>query len=165
MDNVQIGPPFSNDAERDRRDKAFDHLRGLLDLKTFGDIISAEEIIDATGFEDWRLFSRRVRRYMDQRGFAILPVPHNGWRVAGAKEQALAVAPRAVERGRKVVARGGRQAAVVPPTELTDREERLRTFFVGKVTSEIALAEKNRGEIRRHLTAGKRTERVPLKLK
>ena len=87
-DTVQVGP-FAPDIERDRRDDAFNHLRGLLDSKTFGDLITAEEIIESSGFEDWGKLRSRILSYMRKRGFSLIAVPHNGYRVCGAKEQAL----------------------------------------------------------------------------
>lgn len=145
--------------EKERRDLAFVSLRKHIDQKTYGDRITAEEIIETTGFEQWRSFCPRIRRYMRSRGHYLQPVPNDGYRILLPHEHVdYAERQRRSALRKEVLGLGATEST--PVKELDERQLRRWEFVRARQHKRVGLAQEHEKETRKAL--GTRSDRVPL---
>jgi hypothetical protein len=136
-------------------------LRKLLDGKKKGDRITASEIVDATGFDDWRSFGDTVRRWGAARGFEIVAVVNDGWRIVVDREHAD-VAVRRLRSAAKKEVRAHRAVRSADTSQLTDAEMRRHTFVAGIAARREREAVADERTVRKELKLG--SDRVPLRI-
>ncbi len=142
-----------------KRSVARTTLRGMLDTKVRGNRITAADIVDATGFDDWQTFRNTVRTHMMSRGMTLTPIPNDGYSV----DLAVGQLDHSESRRRKALKQNKLRVKAlvsVPQTELSEAEVRKHGFLLGKAAAEIDLATRNDRDITKEL---KLTDRVPLR--
>jgi hypothetical protein len=151
------------DPERDGgiRDAAFETLRQLLDKKSRGDRITAAEIRDALGFDQWDWCRSKVRRYLRSKQMYVESVRNDGYRILTATEHA-----DHAERKRRTALRaevGGLGALEDAPTaDLDEKGLRRVQFLRVRAESRVRTGITHEQETRRELGTATRGDRIPL---
>lgn len=156
---------MSNDNEvtvevLEKRDAAIINLHAMLARKKRGDRITAAEIVEATGFEDWRSFRVPIHRYVASANLVAMAVPNDGWRI-GLPADHIDFAERKRRSALKKERRGLKALVDTPIAELDDRQTRRAEFLTVRAASRVQSGQKDDKEIRKVLKIG--TERVPLR--
>lgn len=133
-------------------------LMDLLKAKTYGSRITAAEICECTGSDDWRRFGDIIRKWAADAGLPLQAVTNDGWRICNANEvvnSADTDRRSALRKERK----GLRKLLNVPAPQLTDAEQRRLEFQMRHTAVRVARAEEDDKETRRQF---KVADRVPL---
>lgn len=134
-------------------------LMELLKGKAYGDRITAAEICEATGVDDYRKLGTIVRRWASDSGLPLQAVANDGWRICNANEvTASAGADRRAARRKEH--KGLRKLLRVPAEKLSESERRRLEFETSRAAVRTAVADEHDTEIKRELKLG--GERVPL---
>jgi hypothetical protein len=144
-------PVFARDAARLR-------LREMLSTKQRGDRISAAEIVASTGFDNWRSFSRVIRAWGREVGYALHAVPNDGWRIVLPIEH-FDEAEACRQAARRKDRRGLAILVSTPITELDDAQIRKHEFALIRTANRVQTSDVHDREIKREF---KITERNPL---
>ncbi|MBA2741476.1 MAG: hypothetical protein H0U46_05640 [Actinobacteria bacterium] len=145
---------------RENRERARVDLRKMLDSKSRGDRITAAEIVDATGFDDWALFGETVRRWAERRGFPLDFEKGDGWRILLPHEH-VDYAERQRKRAFRAERKGLSSLISTPSVQLDERaQRRLHTALI-RAQERMSLATEHHKQI---ATAFKTEERVPFRL-
>jgi hypothetical protein len=124
---------------RYQRDAAFIGLRPLLESKKRGDRITAAEIRDATGFDDWKGLRSRIRQYFEAKGLFLRAVPNDGYRIIAGNEHA----DESARHQRTALKREIKSLNVIssaPVEELSDDEVRRVRFQRDRSVRRVELA-------------------------
>lgn len=134
-------------------------LMAMLKSKTYGSRITAAEICECTGADDWRRFGYIIRRWADESGLPLHAVPDDGWRVAQEHEVVdSATADR--RSARRKEHRGLRKLIRAPSERLSDVEQRRLEFETKRAAVRVAKADDDDAAIKKEFRL---TERVPLR--
>lgn len=137
----------------DKRKTANGNLRAMLDAKKRGDLITASEIVDATGFDDWRSFGRIVRAWAPTKRFAITPVRGDGWRVEAPDGHATQAGNYRKSALRKIK-RAVQIHVHAPVAEMSEAATRKLLFEGPKLANQLALMESDDKDIRKEFKLG-----------
>jgi hypothetical protein len=133
----------------------------MLDGKKRGDRITALEIVESTGFENWRSFSNVIHAWARANKLALFPVRHDGWRIGLPAEHAdAAESKRKAARRREM--HGLDLLVYAPRAEMTEAQNRRTEFLASRAAQRVQRAETDHKDIRHEL---KLEGRVPLRLK
>lgn len=151
--------------ERDARDAAWVTLKEKLDSKKRGDRITAAEIVEWTGFDDWRSFGQRIRTWAkakpSERG-ALVPVVNDGWKLTTPQEDTDYAEQRrrsAFKKEKDAV----RVLASTPVHLLDERGQRRHGFQLTRTVQRAELHRTHDKEIKSELKLTAPRERVPLR--
>lgn len=115
------------------REAATVALGKLLATKSRGGRITAAEIQQATGFEDWRSFRRRIFTWAKHEKLVAFPVMNDGWRFGLAHEHV----DFAEKRRKKALREEGRglKALIDAPRAELDAHQLRRTEFATQLAA------------------------------
>lgn len=130
-----------------KRDAAWVTLREMLESKKRGDRITAQEIIDATGFSSWRSFGDRIRRWSDKKGFALFFVPNDGWRIGLAHEHYDKQEGYRKSARRKELRAFGVLVST-PAAELDDRQMRRHQAALVRAQARVEMVQRHHNELK-----------------
>lgn len=150
---------MSDDDKKNQRAAAMVNLGKLLEAKKRGDLITASEIINATGLPDWHKFRGAIRSNLLKRGLVPQAIPNDGYRIILPDEH-VNTARRAIK---SVVGKTGRamRALASARSEMTDSGLRRADFMAPRIAAMHENARQTHDEIRKEL---KTSERVPMRL-
>lgn len=134
-------------------------LRKMLDGKKRGDRITAADVVEATGFDDWRSFGATIHTWAKASSFVLVSVPNDGWRVGLAADHIdYAEAKRRASLRRD--ARCLKALIDIPRAELSEADNRRAEFALVRAAARVQLATEHSRET---ATEFKLSERVPLR--
>lgn len=134
-------------------------LMAMLKNKTYGDRITAAELCEATGVDDYRKLGGIVRGWAKRSRLPLQAVVNDGWRICNANEvTASAGADRRAARRKEHEGLG--KLLHVPAERLTESERRRLEFETSRAAVRTAMADEHDTEIKRELKLG--GDRVPL---
>ncbi|MBA2718916.1 MAG: hypothetical protein H0U52_06715 [Chloroflexi bacterium] len=142
------------------REAARLRLREMLATKKRGDRITASEVAKSTGFTDWRSFGAVIRTWATREGFAINPVPNDGWRL-GLPAEHLDASERLRRSARKKERRSLDVLIKAPAAEMSEPDNRRREFALRLAANRVQQADAHDSEIKREFRLA---ERVPLRV-
>ena len=144
-----------------RREAARVNLRKMLDAKTRGERITALEIVEATGFDAWESFRDVIRRWAAAKGYVLIPVRCDGYRVGDPDDHVTVAAARRQSAVRHVGV-AVRNLAAAPTSQLSDAGfKRYERELIA--TSRLhAIGREDDKAIRKEFKLGR--TRVPLRL-
>jgi hypothetical protein len=145
----------------EKREAALVNLHAMLAGKKRGDRITAAEIVEATGFEDWRSFRGPIHRYVASASLVSVAVPNDGWRI-GLPADHIDFAEKKRQSALRKERRGLKALVDTPIVELDDRQTRRAEFLTVRAAARVQSSQKDDKEIRKELKIG--SERVPLRI-
>jgi len=152
---------MSTDSDKDyKREAARVTLRRMLDGKKRGDRITAKEITEATGMDDWSSFREVIRRWARKSGFVAVAVRNDGYRLGGAFDH-LDVSDKERRKGLRASIEEMRILAHTPQSELDESGVRRHQFQITRAQARFEQAASHERESRVELKLGSR-DRVPL---
>lgn len=143
-------------------------LRQKLDAKKRGDRITAAEIVEWTGFPNWRAFAVQIHRWARDNGFGLDPVVNDGWRIVLGHE-VVDLNERKRKTALRIESRSLRLALATPTVEMDPRQELRHQRALERTAVRVATARQHnvatlkelRGESRpplRVITDGKKKD-------
>lgn len=134
------------------------NLMAMLKSKTYGSRITAAEICECTGADDWRQFGAIIRSWATKCGLPLHAVRNDGWRICNANEivSSAGMDRRAALRKER---RGLKKLVTAPAEQLADTEQRRLEFELRRAAVRVARADEDDRDIKREF---KVSERVPL---
>ena len=121
---------MDNPTDQNAREAAFITLKEILETKGRGDRLTAQEIREATGFDDWESFRPRIRRFFIRKGLLPEAVLNDGYRLLTPSEH-VDWAERRRRQAFRREADGLRALDATPLVELNDRDLRRHHFARG----------------------------------
>jgi hypothetical protein len=149
--------------DRDAREAAWITLRDKLDEKKRGDRITAAEVVEWSGFTEWRRFDERIKTWARRRGMTARMTDGDGWALLTAAEELLFAEGKRKEAFRKEK-KGLRALLSVPVQDLDERMQRRHEFQLAKAQQRTQVAADHDVETRKEFKLGPARERVPLRL-
>jgi hypothetical protein len=146
--------------DRFAREAARVNLRKMLEGKRRGDRITAAEVVEATGFEQWRSFGAVIHTWARQNKLPLFPVRNDGWRLGLAAEHVDAAESKRRSARRREI-HGLDLLVHAPRSELNDSEARRVEFLAPRAAMRVERAQIDDRDIKSEF---KLTERVPLRM-
>ncbi len=142
------------------REAARVNLRKMLETKKRGDRITASEVVESTGFAEWRSFGNTIRTFIRAQGFTAVPVRGDGWLISSPVSQ-IDDARKLSDSGTRKKVRALKAAASVPRAEIDERSLRRLEFITTRLAAEVEQITRHTREVREEF---KLSERVPLRI-
>jgi hypothetical protein len=130
----------------------------LLAAKGHGDRITAREIVEATGIEDWRILRPAIYAWARKHQLVVFAVRNDGWRFGEPAEHSdYAESKR--RRSLRAEKQGLRALLDTPPSGLNDEQRRRHEFLLPRAAARVSEAERHERETKEEFRLG--GERVP----